>query len=190
MPDPRNIRVGPGWLYIAALGSTEPADLTTAWANAWTRLGWTDEGHTFNQETNVEAIEVAEQYEPVMYETTGREMTVAFALAEITARNLQIALNGGTITLSGAGANQIATFEPPDIGSEIRVMLGWEAFDAKERFVWRKCFQGGGVEMARRKAPDKTLIPMEFRIETPFDAGTGAAIKPYKAIFSQPAAAV
>lgn len=188
MPDPRNIRVGPGWLYIAPLNSAEPADLTTAWAAAWTRLGWTEEGHTFNQEINVEGIEVAEQLEPVKYETTGREMSVTFSLAEITAQNLQRALNGGTITLSGVGAAQIATFEPPDIGAETRTMLGWESFDAKERFVWRQCLQSGGIEMTRSKAPDKTLIPCEFRIETPFDTTTGTTKKPYKAIFAQPAA--
>lgn len=188
MANSRAIRVGPGWLYIAPLESTEPTDLISPWANAWTRLGYTEEGHTFSAEINVEAIEVAESLDTIRYETTGREMMVSFSMAEITARNMQIAMNGGTITLSGAGANQVAIFEPPELGQEVRVMLGWEANDAKERFVWRQCLSSGGVEMARQKAPDKTLLPVEFRVEVPFDEATQDVLLPYKAIFSQPAA--
>lgn len=174
-------------MYIAPLASTEPTNLATAWDAAWTNLGYTEGGHTFNAEVNIEAINVAESLEPIRYEATSREMTVTFALAEITARNLQIAMNGGTITLSGSGASQIATFEPPDLGQETRVMLGWEADDAKERFVWRRCIQGAGFNMARAKAPDKTTISMEFRVEVPVDQATGAVSKPFKYIVSQPA---
>lgn len=186
MPDPGAIRVGPGWLYLAPIGSTEPTDLATAWDAAWTQIGYTNEGHTFGHQLTVEAVEVAESLYPIRYEATGVEMQVAFQMAEITAKNLQTALNGGTIVLSGAGADQIATFEPPEIGDEVRVMLGWESNDAKERMVWRRCIQGGAAEMNRAKAPDKTLIPGEFQIETPMDA-SGDPLKPWVAIFSQPA---
>lgn len=178
MGDPTKIRVGPGRLLVAAVGAAEPADLTTPWGVPWTDLGYTDEGHSFAASPSFEPVEVAEEIDPIRYEPTGREMRVEFALAEMTAQNLSYALNGGDVT-SGTG---IVTFEPPDPGEEIRVALGWEARDGKERWVWRKCLQTGDIEIARRKAPDKALIPCSFMCEI-----VAGGAKPFVAIFDDPA---
>lgn len=174
MPDPTKVKVGPGRLKVAPVGSTEPADLTSPWGAAWVDLGYTEEGHSFTATPSFEPVEVAEEIDPIRYEATGREMRVGFSLAEMTATNLSRALNGGTIT-TGSG---IVTFEPPDPGSEVRVALGWESKDGKERWVWRKCLQTGDIEIARRKAPDKALIPCEFMLEI-----VAGGLKPFKAIF-------
>lgn len=171
---PTEVRVGPGRLYIAAVGATEPTDLTTAWAAAWTDLGYTEEGHVFNASPTFEPVTVAEEVDPISYQATGREMRVDFALAQVTAENLKRALNGGTVT-TGTG---IVTFEPPVPGAEVRCALGWQALDAKERWVWRKCMQTGEVSIARRKAPDKGTIPMSFMCEMVVGGGL-----PFKAIF-------
>lgn len=173
MGDPTKIRVGPGILYIAPVGSTEPVDLTTAWAAAWVPLGYTEEGHAFSASPSFEPVEVAEEIDPIRYEPTGREMGVEFAAAEMTALNLSRAMNGGTVT-TGTG---IVTFEPPTPGFEVRVALGWESVDKKERWVWRRCLQTGDVEIARRKAPDKATIPMSFMLEI-----VAGGAKPFKAI--------
>lgn len=172
--DVTKIRVGPGDLYIAAVGAAEPADLTVAWGVPWVKLGYTEEGHSFTASRSFEPVEVAEEIDPVRYEPTGREMRVEFALAEMTALNLSRALNGGTV-VAGTG---ITTFEPPDPGAEVRVALGWEAKDKKERWVWRKCLNTGDIEIARRKAPDKATIPCSFMCEIVVGGG-----KPFKAIF-------
>lgn len=174
MGNPTAVRVGPGLLRIAPLGTAEPTDLTAAWNAAFVLLGYTEEGHAFTQTPSFEPVEVAEEVDPVSYEMTGREMRVEFALAEMTALNMSRALNGGDIT-TGTG---IVTFEPPDPGEEVRVMLGWESLDGKERWVWRKCLQTGDVEVARRKAPAKATVPCSFMCE--IVAGGG---KPFKAIF-------
>jgi hypothetical protein len=178
MGDPTKIRVGPGRLKVAAVGSTEPADLTTPWVVAWTDLGYTDEGHSFTSSPSFEPVEVAEEIDPIRYEATGREMRVEFALAELTAANLAKAMNGGDV-VTGTG---IVTFEPPDPGDEVRIALGWESLDAKERWVWRKCLQTGDIEIARRKAPDKALIPCSFMCEI-----VAGGAKPFVAIFDDPA---
>lgn len=175
--NPLNVKLGPGWLKVAALGSTEPVDLVAAWDAAWTDIGYTEEGHAFTVTPNFEAVEVAEELYPISYEQTGVEGQVEFAMAEMTARNLQLALNGGTITSSGAGATAITVFEPPAVGVVTRIMLGWESFAADERWIYRKCLQTGASELARRKAPDKTTIPATFQLELP-----SAGVKPWKAI--------
>jgi hypothetical protein len=175
MADRTKIRIGPGVLKSAVVGSTEPTDLAAAWAVAWTDLGYTEEGTTFNISPEFEDVEVAEEIDPIDVLPTGRTMSVDFALAELTAENLQKVLNGGTIT-TGTGQK---TFEPAaSSATPTYLALGWEDSFAthKERYVWRKCIQTGDIEIARRKAPDKATLGASFRLLLP---ATGAAFKYY-----------
>lgn len=167
--DPLAVRVGPGWLYIAPLASTEPADLTAVWPVAWTPLGYTDEGSNFVFESSFEDVVVAEELDPIEIVQTARTATVNFALAEVTAANMQRAFNGGDI-VTAAG---VVSFEPPD-SSEVPtpVMLGWESADGLERWVFRRTIQVGTVDIARKRAPDKATLPMSFRCTKPAGAAT------------------
>lgn len=174
---PDKVKVGAGILFINAVGAPEPDDLTTPWATVdpdWLAIGYTEEGHQFNREPNFEAIEVAEEDEPIRYEQTGVSSSLEFAAAQMTTQNLIYAFNGGTVTtLTGT----VVEFEPPIMGDVTRVALGWESNDGEERWVFRKCLQTGNVAIARRKAPAKATIPMTFRLEKP-----AAGVLPFKAI--------
>lgn len=182
MPSPSAVKVGPGLLYIAAAGTPLPADLTTAWGAAWTQMGYTEEGHGFTSTPSYDPIEVAEELLPIRYEATGAEYRVEFALAEITAKNFQTAFNGGTLTTSGVGAAQTTKFTPPLATADpIRVALGWQSQDGKERWVWYKCLQTGASERAARKAPAKATIPMSFLVEIPLTGGAA-----FEALFATP----
>ena len=243
----QNVKLGPGLLYLAPVGTAEPADLSTPWATVsplWTPLGYTDAGSTFKYALATSTVDVAEELLPIRNETTGVDVSVAFDAAEITATNLSRALNGGTISTSAtligtativattdtitssvahslaigdkvvfgamtAGAPIVAgtiyyvktvptsttltisaslggvvldittdgssasiskslgvvTFLPPVPGTEVRTALGWESQDHFERWVWRKCLNTGDVTINRKKAPDKSTIPMEFHAE-------------------------
>lgn len=164
------IALGPGTLKTAVLSSAEPASLVAPWDGAWVDLGYTFEGHTFTVSTEVEEVEVAEELEPLFYVPVKRVGTVAFILAEVTATNLSRALNGGTIvTQSG-----YVTFEPPDLGEEVRRMYAWQSTDAEERMVWRQVFNQGDVEINRRKGSEKAGIPFEANLEKP------SGLKPWK----------
>lgn len=174
--DPTKVRVGPGWLYIAPLDSTEPDDLTTAWETVdagWVNLGYTDGGAEFVFDQTFEDINVDQENDPIAVLQTARSITINVSAAELTAANLDIAFNGGTVANPGGG---LTTFEPPDTGDYTHVMLGFEPLDALERWVFRKCLQVGSVSIARRKAPDKALIPMSFRALKPADATAFIAI--------------
>ncbi len=175
MYDPNNVLLGPGLLYVAVLGSMEPTDLTSAWPAAWLPLGYTKEGHTFKYEPAIEPIEVAEELDPIKYAAASRKLSVAFILAESTATNLQRAMNGGTVT-PGTG---IVTQEPPAIGEDTSMMLGWKSDPGDERWVWRKCLQTGAIEMNRRKAPDYATIPTEWMVQAP-----GGGTLPFKRILA------
>jgi hypothetical protein len=180
--DPRAVRVGPGWLYIAPVGATEPTDLSgelgeTGTPNlaAWVPLGYTDEGSTFTFNQTFENVEVEEEYDPVEVLQTAREINISFASAQLTAANLKTAFNGGTITT----ASGIVTFEPPEAGDYTPVALAWEATDGLERWLFRRCIQVGTVEISRRRAPNKAVIPTQFRATKPHDA------KPFRFIHDE-----
>lgn len=167
---PANVRVGPGWLYIAPLGSTEPTDLAAAWDAAWVALGYTDEGPEFVFDRTVEEVMVAEELDPIKIFETRRSARVNVAAAEMTARNLQVALNGGTINVGGT----VTTFEPPDAGDFTYVMIGWEATDGLERWIFRKALSSDTVSIPRRRSPEKAIIQLGFQVVKP---DSGAAWK-------------
>jgi len=157
----------PGKLFVAPLGTTEPTTTTAAWGAGWVPLGYTDEGSSFNYEISTDNVEVAEELDVVARVTTGRDASVEFALAEITYRNLTMAFNGGIIVGDGTAW----TFEPPDLGSEARVMLGWDAMPTVGsndlRIVFRQCLQGGSIGLENRKGATKSTISMNFMLEKP-----------------------
>lgn len=162
------VRFGkPGKLRIAAVGTTEPTDTTTAWGAGWYPMGYTDEGSTFNYSISTDNVEVAEELDVLARVTTGRDASVEFALAEITKRNLNIAFNGGIVLGDGLAWS----FEPPDLGNEQRVAIGWDASpDVASndlRIIFRQCLQGGSLGLENRKGATKSTIAMQFQLEKP-----------------------
>src|SRR5258708_18998092 len=123
---PANLALGPGYLYLAPLGTPEPVDVITAIAAvsaAWVALGYTASGSTFNYQLNTSPVVVAEELDSITNAPDGRTMSVDFSLAEITASNLKRAFNGGTIS-AGTG---VGVFDPPGLGTEARVTPRFES---------------------------------------------------------------
>jgi hypothetical protein len=174
-----NVLTDPGFLFWAPLGSAEPTHtvsldgkFTDAWPAAWINLGATEDGSTFNYSTTVEAIRVAELFDPVKQVTTERGGSFAFNLADYTASNLKRAFNGGALTVTAATAStgQLNRFDPPNPGEEIRAMIGWESLDSTVRLIARQTLNSGDISMAFRKAPDIAVVPCEFQFEKPSGA--------------------
>jgi hypothetical protein len=172
------VRFGkPGKLYIAPIESApgvpmvEPSSFDDAWPAGWVPLGYTDEGSVFNYEISIDNVEVAEELDPLARVTTGRDASIEFALAELTYKNLTIAFNGGIIAAADSGAAW--EFEPPDLGDEQRVMIGWDAYndfaDNDLRMIFRRCLQGGSIGMENRKGVTKSVISANFQLEKPLD---------------------
>lgn len=162
--EPAAIDFGAGTLYVAPLGTPEPVSLTGAWNAAFVALGYTESGHVFTSGLTVTAINAAEAYYPITNIVTDKNSTLAFALMQITASNLQTAFNGGTITAVGGGGG--ITFDPPAPGTEVRCMIGWQSLDNTERLIARQCFQTGASAITRSKTAAAT-IPVSFDLELP-----------------------
>lgn len=176
---PESLSLGPGVLHEAPLGTTAPNDVTTALDAAFKPIGYTAEGSEVSFEISSDPVEVAESFDPVFYKTTSRNGSVTFAMAELTIRNLTRAFNGGTVTATGTTPNKVFKYEPPEPGTEVRRILVWTSEDKQERWVFRQVFQGGSVQVSRRKGAEKATLPVQFRMERP--AGGGAPFTAYYA---------
>jgi hypothetical protein len=174
------LALGPGYLYAGPLGTTEPTDLATAWASvsaAWAAIGYTEDGNELNYNPSTSPVDVAEELDHVQVVTTGRDSTVKFAMSQVSATNMKLAFNGGVL-VTGTG---IVTFEPPDLGTETRIMLGFESEDHSERWIYRQCIQSGTITLGRHKGANNATIATEFSLEKP---ATGSRL--FKAIFAAP----
>lgn len=171
-----NILTDPGYLFIAPLASTLPTNtvssskFTDAWDAAWLPLGATAEGSEFAYSSTVEAISVAEFFDPIAYHTTARAGRIAFNLANWALSQYRRAVNGGVAALtptSGTGAGALYTLNPPTPGNEVRAMIGWEALDNSVRLVCHQTICSGEITTAFRKAPTIAVIPCTFNMEVP-----------------------
>lgn len=177
---PPAILVDPGFLWIGPVGTAAPTNTVTASkfadavAAAWLPLGATTEGSTFSYSSTVEAITVAEFFDPISYATTERSGNIAFNLASWTLSNYRRALNGGVAALAATGTagSELSTLEPPDPGNEVRAMILWESTDATVRLLLRQVIQGGEISTAFQKAPSVAAIPCTFNMEVPTTGST------------------
>lgn len=161
---PGNVTLGPGRLYYAPIGTSEPASCSAALPSAWKVIGYTEEGTEVSTDMTVEDIEVAEELDPISSAITGRTGTLEFKMAQATRKNLYLALNKGAST-----TNDATTLEPPDPSAMVRVMLLHVSNDAGavRGTLFRQCFNVGGLEMDFSKAPKKVLQPVTFKLEKP-----------------------
>lgn len=168
-----NIELGAGRLYVAPIGTTEPASASAALDAAFRAVGYTEDGTKVSVDLTNEQINVAEEYDPVLYVLSARKAKVSVQLAEITRQNLALAMGSGA-----AAVNTAAGFEPPDPGSEVAVMIVWDSKETpsatNSRWIFRQCKVNGTVEMQRNKAPNKARLPVEFNLEKP------ASLAPFK----------
>jgi len=178
---PDQISLGPGYLYVnGTLGAPEPPDLVTPWEEVhpgYVGLGYTESGSEFNQQLQTQPVKVAEELETVRNAPDGRTASVTFNLAQLTATNLQLASNGGQIET----AQGLVFFEPPDLGEETRVMLGFESEDHTERWIWRQAIMNGQMKIMRQKGAANATIACVFELEKP---ETGQRL--YRAILAAP----
>ena len=167
------LALGPGYLYWAPLSSTLPTNtvagsvFTDTWPGAWLPFGATDSGSDFSYKPSVANVDVAEYYDPPAIVSTGRDISISFALAQVHATNFKRALNGGTITVTGSTSTTLSAYVPPTVGAEVRAMIGWESNDGTERLVLYQAFQTGEVKWTRNKGAAKATIPVQYQCEIP-----------------------
>lgn len=159
---------GPGMLFTAAFGATEPADSTVNTAlpaSTWTAVGGTQDGLKLTVDQAWAELEVDQ-----LVTTSGRRMTkqdymVETTLAEPTLENLALALNGGT-TVTSSG---YSTWEPDYNATSATqptykalALDGWAPGGNYTRRVYvRKAISTDGIEVAYTKEK-QTVFSVKF----------------------------
>lgn len=167
------VKLGPGRIWVAAIGTTDPTSASAALPSAWREIGYTEQGHVFGSEVTTEEVLVAEELDPIRFVNTKYARSVQFEMAEATRRNLALALNIGANESNGA-----AGLEPIDAADEVRVMIAWDSEETAAgnaenvRWLFRQGYQVAAIEIAHRKAPAKSLIPVRFQLEKPDSAAS------------------
>lgn len=178
---PGLIQTGPGRIYYAPLATAIPtitaaaSKVAATWTN-WVQVGSTDAGMTYTEATETADIRVAESKYPVRTVTTSKSSRVAFVANEISDLIWKLAMNGGTNTITGAGATKLSEYAPPLADAEVRVMLAFVDNLDTEILVWPQVFNVGSVEYVRGTFETKAGLSMEFNAEIP---ATGY-VTPYK----------
>jgi hypothetical protein len=173
-----NIKLGPGRIYFAAVGTTTPVSASAALPSAnWTPLGYTEAGSEFEVAITTEGIEVEEELDPVLYSPTKRETKFRFQAVETTVSRLALAVGTGA-----ERADDAAVFKFPAPSAIVPVQLVWDSDETptatNSRIIFPKAYPTGTIRIARRKAPNKATIPMEFLLAYDSDAATTAIVYP------------
>jgi len=106
-----NLVLGPGRLYVAAFGATEPLDstvtpsgVTTPPSSAvWTDVGGTDGGVSLEVDNTYVDLAVDQLIMPVGARLTDMKMMVTTKMSELTLANLNTAMNNIGSTGGGSG---------------------------------------------------------------------------------------
>jgi hypothetical protein len=176
---PGNVNLGVGRLWYAPLATTEPTSPSAALPSAWQAIGYTAEGTSVKIASKSDAVEVAEELDPIRYVNTSRTTSLSLSMVESTRKRLALAIGMGAGETDGAHA-----LEPPDSGAETGFMLVWDSEEtaagnsANIRWIFRQCKATGTIDISRKKAPNKVAIPVEINCEKPNDGSKTFKVYP------------
>jgi hypothetical protein len=160
--------VGTGTLFTAPLGEAF-VDVDATPAGNWVEIGYSSEGWAFGADFTFEDVPVAEEVDPIFVLKTAQELRVTGAVAQPSLENLQIAMGGGTV-VNDPGPPDVDTYTPPaaDAFTPLALHLRVDGTDGFVRdFLIQSAINTGAFEMQHAKAPDLTLIALEFRLLKP-----------------------
>lgn len=157
-------------IYVAAVGTTAPADESASWPSGWTEIGYTEEdGVKFHDEKTVNAIRAGQAFYPVRRIITARDATVSFNLEQWDKTTFPLAFGGGAITTVTTGHYR---YDPPAAGTIDERALGLDVVDGskKYRFLIPKGMVSGAVDTEFVRTKNASL-PITFGLTTA-DGGT------------------
>lgn len=160
---------GTGTIYVAAVGTSAPTDIVTAFSGSWTDLGYTTEdGVTFNTARSIQSIPAWQSDYPVRRKVTSRDSSLGFVLMQWNTANLKLAFGGGAVTEPSAG---VFKYVPPDADDldERAMAVEWIDGSYTYRLIVPKGMVTDDVETNLQKTAEARL-PITFGINY---AGTG-----------------
>ena len=167
-----NLALGPGVLYVAPFGSTEPLDsaitpngVSTPPGSPWTDVGGTDGGVSFEVDTTYTDLTVDQIIMNVGSRLTELKMSVTTKMSEMTLGNLNTSLNGITQTGTGTGYQTQDIIVTASSSQPIYVSLiidTWapylaSGYPARRRIIVRKVLSQAKVSMMSDKKTQQSI---------------------------------
>lgn len=174
---PGNVKLGPGRVWIAPIGTTEPLSATAILPSAWWAMGYTETGTEIVFNRTTEKVMVAEEFDAIDEVNVSREIVVNIEIAERTKKRLLLVHGGGA-----AGVDDATAFEMPDPETNTGFMMVWDSDKAdiptafNRRRLFRLCKPTGSVTESQARAPQKQTIKAAFSVLQP----SGASLTPIK----------
>lgn len=150
--------------YVAPVGTTAPADETTAMPSGWVEVGYTTEdGTSFTTNPTFNEIRSHQSDYPTRIIKTADTADAALTLQEWSKQNFITAFGGGTVTAVTAGHYR---FDPPSSGSSTPVAICLELVDGSKayRVIMPKVRAKTGVTLPLHKT-DAAGLPITLSAE-------------------------
>lgn len=161
-----------GDVYIAAKGTSLPAEADDALSASWYKLGLINEdGATISAGPEIEEFRAWQRRQPVRRELTGQEITVAFALEQWNAETVKFAYGGGDAVDLGGGQFRYDFPSDSDSIDERAIVLDWQ--DGTKSF--RVAFEAGNVSEAvetQLARGSLAILPITFAVNSPAAGGS------------------
>ena len=140
---------GFGHVYIADVGTTEPANIDAAVPAGWTELGHiSDAGPRFSFGKSRSPQTSWQSFpDPVRNLKGAAATTVSFDLLQWNSANLMLALGGGIFLSDGAG---MFTYTPPEstVSNEKALIIEATDDEANYRWIFRRTENQANVDFA------------------------------------------
>lgn len=152
-----NLIQGPATLYVAPIGTAEPATIATVPAAAWVDVGGTKDGVELSVNDEYNVLDVDQVIYEIERRRVKRVVTVKTSLAEATLANLAIAIaNTDPATNILTADDGLTAFAPP---YRMALIDGIAPGGFRRRIIVRKVLSTDSVSMAYKK-DGQTLIPV------------------------------
>lgn len=163
---PGNVLVGHVQIYIAPVGTAAPATSIVfggSWGASWVATGYTEKGLSVNMDRKTNMIYVEEIPEPVQVVVDTNDPSLDIEFAEDTLQSMAWAYGGGTITVTGSGATQVATLVLAE--GLTQVAIGFEGTAPAGNFrrvIVPQLVSSGKVKTSYQRAKAARSYPATF----------------------------
>ncbi|MFK0290734.1 hypothetical protein ACIQU6_09680 [Streptomyces sp. NPDC090442] len=155
-------------VWLAQVGTTAPADATSAMPADWHAVGLTTEDSLkFNQEPSFEQVRSAQSSYPTRTFQTQDAATIEVDLQQWSGTNFVAVYGGGEITeVTAKDSKTHYRFTPPRIGSRSEIAGCIEVIDGGKsyRFVVPRSMQMEGVNTELAKAKE-AVLPLRLAVQ-------------------------
>lgn len=123
---------GTGRILVAPVGTTAPADVTTAWGAGWKDLGYTSQdGVKLAKKDKLDPVETWQSVSPARFIYSDRDLTVKFQLLQLNEDTLPFFMGGDAVaeTAANSGLYKYELSADPKFNEKA---LGIEFSDGKD----------------------------------------------------------